>query len=206
VLPELADLTLEEATAKLEELGLVIAQADPAYSEDVEKGVVISWLVPESPALVAGGTVTKGTTVQVVVSNGPTPRVVPDLTNKSLADATAALTALNLEIDKGDDVFSPTAPAGTVAEQTPAKDTTLLPGDKVTVKMSKGPEMIAIPATKGLDYNGIVAALQTAGFTVGTVSGNVALAFIGFNVNGALAIPGMQFPKGTRVELFFKAK
>ena len=51
----------------------------------------------------------------------------------------------------------------------------------------------------------IVAALQSAGFTIGTVTGNPALAFQGLNVNGKPAVQGSVWPRGSRVDLFFAA-
>ncbi|MDO8392305.1 MAG: PASTA domain-containing protein [Actinomycetota bacterium] len=205
VLPELKGLTLAEATEQLTDIDLVISEGAPVYDDVVEEGKVVSWLVPDSPALVAGGTVTKGTTVQVVLSQGPNPQPVPDLTGQTFEEATATLTAAGFGITKGDDVFSASVAAGMVAEQDPAVGGSVQPGDPVTVKLSKGPEMVALPDPTGLNHEGLVAALQSAGFTVGKVTGSASKGFLRYQVNGVVAAAGATFPRGTIVEIFYKS-
>jgi serine/threonine-protein kinase len=164
---------------------------------------VISWSVPESPTLTAGGTVTKGTEVQLVPSAGPAPRTVPDLTGVTIDVATQTLTDLNLTLTPLPDEFSSTVPSGAVIRQDPAPGTAVPRDSAVSVVLSKGPDLVTIPDLTGLDINGIRAALEGAGFVVGSVTGDTSLAFIGLNVNGALAISGMQFVRGTTVDIFY---
>ncbi|MEQ1702444.1 MAG: PASTA domain-containing protein, partial [Ilumatobacteraceae bacterium] len=202
-LPELTNLTVPDATAALQEIGLVLVEGDAVFSETVPVGVIVSWTVPSVPGAVAGDTVTKGTTVQVIASAGPAPRTVPNLTGFSLADATAALQALDLVVAQGPDEFSDTIPAGQVMRQDPGPDAALQIGATVTVVLSKGPDLVTVPPLSGLDYNGIVAALQSAGFTIGTASGDTNLQLTGAAVNGTAVGAGQQFPRGTKVDLFF---
>lgn len=204
-LPELVGLTLEGARQELENVGLLLTEGEPGFSDEYAEGVVISWEVPDAPTLKAGDSVTQGTTVMVIISKGPAPRNVPELTGKSLEEATAILEDMGLVIFKGDDVFSPDVPVGMVAAFTPPKDTQVTIGDTVTVNLSKGPDLVILPAVTGLDYNGIIAALQNAGFTIGRVNGNVSLQFLSYSVNGVPATAGQQFPRDTAVELFFKS-
>ena len=53
---------------------------------------------PRRPGLVAGDEVLPETEVALVVSAGPAPRVLPDLTGLSVADATAQLEAMRLVV------------------------------------------------------------------------------------------------------------
>ncbi len=202
-LPELVGLTVADATAKLDGMGLVVEVADAAYSEDVASGVVLSWVVPDSPTLVAGGTVTKGTAVRIIPSAGPAPRTVPDLTNVTLVDATTSLQSMGLVIAQGPDEFSPTVPAGTVLRQDPAPGASVERGATVTVVVSKGPDLVAIPNLDGLDASQIGARLVAAGFTIGVVNGDTTQPFRGLHVDGKLALEGYLYPRGTAVELFF---
>lgn len=204
-LPELTNTTVAEATAALQEIGLVLVEGDAVFSETVAAGTIVSWTVPSVPGAVAGDTVTKGTTVQVIASAGPAPRTVPNLTGFSLADATAAVQALDLVIAQAPDEFSDTIPAGQVMRQDPAPDAALQIGATVTVVLSKGRDLVTIPALSGLDYNGVVAALQNAGFTIGTASGDTQQQLTGVAVNGAQVGAGQAFPRGTKVDLFFAA-
>ena len=202
-LPELAGLTVPDATAALSELGLVLIESDPAFDEVVLPGVIISWSVPAAPSLTAGATVTKGTTVQVVASAGPAPRVVPDLTNLSIADATAALQTLGLVYAQVADEFSNTVPVGSVIRQDLPPGSEAARGATVTVAVSKGPDLVAVPSLLGLDYNSIVAALQGAGLAVGTITGDTTQAFQSATSNGSALVAGQQLLRGSVVDLTF---
>jgi serine/threonine-protein kinase len=141
--------------------------------------------------------------VQVVPSAGPAPRTVPDLTGQALDAATAALTDLRLLVAQAPDEFNNTIPAGGIVRQDPAPGTAVARDSTVTVVLSKGPDLVTIPALAGLDYAGVRAALEGAGFVIGNVQGNTALAFTGVTVNGTGASMGMQFVRGTTVDLYF---
>ena len=203
-LPELVNQTIEQATKTLEGLGLVLVTAEPQFSDTVPLDVIVSWTVPDSPTLVAGDTVTKGTVVQVVVSLGPEPRIVPLLTGTALAVATTALEAETLLIAVSpDDAFSDTIPIGHVVSQTPAAGTTVDFGSTVTVVLSKGPDLVAIPSLAGLDPEGATLALQEAGFTVGTIDGDTSLPFKNATVNGVIVTVGQKFPRLTVVDVHY---
>ena len=202
-LPELVNLTKEQAAAALEGLGLKMIEAPPQYSDTVPVDVVLSWVVPDSPTLVAKNTVTKGTIVQVVLSLGPEPRVVPDLTGTALAVATTALQSETLVIAVGPDEFSDTVPVGHVISQTPAPGTTVAFNTMVTVVLSKGPDLVAIPSLAGLDPNGVTVALRDAGFTLGVIDGNTSLPFKNATVAGVVVSVGQQFPRNTVVDVHY---
>jgi len=204
-LPELAGLTVPEATAALTELGLVVIESDPVFDEVVLPGVIVSWSVPAAPTLVAGATVTKGTTVQVVASSGPAPRVAPDLTNLTIADATAALQTLGLVYAQVPDEFSNTVPIGSVIRQDLPPGSEAARGATVTVAVSKGPDLVVMPSLAGLDYNGIVVAIQAAGLVVGTITGDTTQAFQAASASGSAVVAGQQLLRGTPVDLAFAA-
>ena len=205
ILLELKGLTLEIAREQLEAIGLSLEEAEPQFSDDYPEGQVMAWTIVDAPTLSAGDSVTKGTVITVTISKGPAPRIVPDLIGKSYEEATIILEDMGLVIAKGDDVFDPVVPVGMIAVCVPAKDSTVTIGDTITVNLSKGVDMVALPAVAG-DYNAIIFTLQTAGFTIGRVNGNVSLGFLSYSVNGVPATPGQTFPRGTAVELFFKPK
>ena len=202
VLPELTGLTLSDAKAKLEGMGLVVELADPVYDESVPNGTVISWSVPESPSLTAGATVLIGTTVRLVTSAGPAPRTVPDLTGMTLEQATATLASVGLQITQLADEYSD-LPVGQVVRQDPAVGASAERGATIGVALSKGPEMVSLPPLTGLNHDQVRAALENAGFVVGTVYGNTSLPLNKTVVDGQEVTAGFTAPKGTVVDLVY---
>ncbi len=118
-----AAATYASASAALAPLGFHVAQQN-AYSATVPAGQVIS----TTPAPSAGPQ-PFGSTVTVTVSEGPKPVVIPDLASQSVAAATAALSALGLQ------VAGPYGPAGAghVLSTDPAAGTSVKPGTTVYI-------------------------------------------------------------------------
>ncbi|MEI8239462.1 MAG: PASTA domain-containing protein, partial [Actinomycetota bacterium] len=204
VLPEVTGLTVQQATSKLEGMGLVVKQGKPAFSEHIPASQVISWTVPASPALVAGGTVTKGTQVVLVASAGPAPRAVPKLVGLTVAQATAKLKEEQLLIVvQAQPRFDPTVPKGQIMSEAPKAGTAVPRGSKVTVVLSKGPDMVAVPSPKGLNLAQLKAAFVKAGFTIGKVTGITTKPVGPITVHGVRIHIGEKFPRGTTVDFAY---
>jgi serine/threonine-protein kinase len=201
-LPELNGLDAATALATLTDGGLVLGVETPEYSEDVPAGVIIRWTISSQPTLVAGQEVIKGTAVDTFVSQGPAPRVVPDLTGMSIDSATTALTDLQLTINRGDDQFSIVA-AGGVATQSPAAGESLARGTGVTVAISKGPDLVAVPQLGTLKFDKVGPALEAAGFVLGTVSGNTRGFPIAVFSAGQPVAVGQLLPRGTVLDVLY---
>lgn len=204
VLPEIVGLGVEQATADLLELGLVLEVGERAFSDDVPVDEVISWTVPDQPALQAGDTVLPGTSIVVVVSGGPAPRVVPELTSLPVADATAAIEALDLLVVVGPEEFSNDVAVGSVVAQDPAAGTELPPGGTVTIAVSKGPDLVPVPPLAGLTVQQATDALAAAGLVIGQVSGDPAGVNVLAEVGGVSIGGGATFPRGTAIDLTFE--
>ena len=201
-LPELNGLDAATALATLTDGGLVLGVETPEYSEEVPAGVIIRWTIGSQPTLVAGQEVIKGTAVDTFVSQGPAPRVVPDLTGMSIDSATTALTDLQLTINRGDDQFSIVA-AGGVATQSPAAGESLARGTGVTVAISKGPDLVAVPQLGTLKFDKVGPALEAAGFVLGTVSGNTRGFPIAVFSAGQPVPVGQLLPRGTVLDVLY---
>ena len=201
-LPELNGLDAATALATLTDSGLVLGVETPEYSEEVPAGVIIRWTISSQPTLVAGQEVIKGTAVDTFVSQGPAPRVVPDLTGMSIESATTALTDLRLTINRGDDQFSLVATGG-VATQSPAPGESLARGTAVTVAISKGPDLVAVPQLLTLKFDKVGPALEAAGFVLGNVSGNTrGFPIAVFSAGQPVAI-GQLLPRGTVLDVLY---
>ena len=203
VLPELSGLTVDDATAKLKAAGLVLQLGEQSFDETIPADTVISWQVPGQPGLVAGNNVVMGTVVEVKVSAGPEPRTVPSLVGRTLAEATATLQNLGLVIARADDVFSSKVPVGSVVAQDPAADTKLDRGGTVTVAVSKGPDLVAVPALAALTVQQASDALAAAGLKLGKVKGDQAGVVVLSEANGQVLVAGAQLERGTAVDVTF---
>ena len=91
---------------------------------------------------------------------------VPDLTGMSMTDATNAITAAKLTLDKNvETVQSKPADADKVVSQTPAAGADAKPGDAVSLKM--GAEMVSVPNVVGHTYKDAQNMLTAAHLTPG---------------------------------------
>ncbi len=95
--PDLAGKTVEQATAALDDVGLVLGAQTEEYDESVPQGQIVSAAVQDSP-------VVRGSTVDVVVSKGPTPIVIPEdgVVGATINEATATLRGLGLQVSVPD--------------------------------------------------------------------------------------------------------
>ena len=205
VVPELAGLTVADASQQLRDLGLVVEVGDPVFDEKVAKDVVLRWTVPDSPALVAGGTVTKGTAVRLVASAGPEPRSVPDVVGTTLQAARAALAKAQLVLAQGEGVYDAKVPRGRAVSQTPAPGSSVDRGSKVTVVFSRGHAPVKIPAITETTPAQVRAKLKAAGFVFAGSKGDPSLPFIGLTVGGKPAKTGQEFPFHTKVVAVYTA-
>jgi len=203
-LPELVGATVDQATATLAELGLVLQVGDPQFSETEPVGTILSWSVPSQPGLVAGDTVVPGTVVVVVASAGPAPRTVPDFTGTSLEQATAAIEAAGLVVAQLPDEFSDTIAAGMVMRQDPAPGSTVPAGGTVTVVLSKGQDLVVVPPLADLTVEQASAALQAAGLVLGEVKGDPAGFAVLAEVDGVSIGANVSFPRGTAIDITFE--
>lgn len=166
---DLAGKPYDEAAQQLEAAGFVAAKGETPYDEEVPKDSVVS-LAEGTPAELE-----RGSTVTLVVSNGPEPRTIPgNLVGGTEDAAVAALEALGLnpEIVRS---FSDTAKEGTVISVLPAGGSTVERGATVNVEVSQGPELVAVPdVSKADDITEAIAIIQGAGLKAGEVNGPAA--------------------------------
>jgi len=157
--PGLVSSAADAAAATLQTAGLQLGTRTDAFSETVAAGTVIS----QDPA--PGTSLKRNTVVTITVSKGRQPVPVTDLTGKPADEARRALTAAGLKVGEGPAVNSDTVPNGLIVSQTPATGT-LFKGDTVTIVISKGPVLVAVPGTVGKQRDQAAALLAAAGFKV----------------------------------------
>lgn len=92
-IPDVTNLTLDEATARLSELGFGVTEGEPVFSDDVEEGRVVG----TSPEI--GTEAPFQSEVAVVVSKGPDLVAVPDVEGDSIESASEQLADAGLEAE-----------------------------------------------------------------------------------------------------------
>jgi len=187
----LVGLPLAEAQARLEQSGFVVEVAR-AYDENAPVDRVLG----ADPA--PGATAPPESVVRLRVSDGPAPVPVPtEVTGKTFDEAAAILRARGFGVARAD-VFDDEADVGRVVGATPAVGAPAPRGSTVTLNVSKGPELVAVPAgLVGLTVEAASQQLQAAGLV--PVVENYAP---GRRVRATDPAAGTRVRKGARVTLF----
>ena len=94
-LPDLVGKDQATAQQLITAAGLTVGGVTPQFDETVPAGVVMSWKAA-GQTLAPGTEVTKGTTIDLVVSQGPQPRTIPKLIGQPPEVAIAQLQQLGL--------------------------------------------------------------------------------------------------------------
>jgi eukaryotic-like serine/threonine-protein kinase len=133
-----------------------------AFDETVPKGRVIR----QDPDPNAKSE--RGSTVTVMISEGPPPIKIPDLKDQPAANAQAALVSLGFTVTQKQD-FSATIQPGNVIRTNPPAGTSAPKGSEVILVVSKGPRTFPMPNVVGLTKEEATAQLEALGLSVNTV-------------------------------------
>ncbi|MFE7648912.1 Stk1 family PASTA domain-containing Ser/Thr kinase [Streptomyces phaeoluteigriseus] len=190
--PEVKGSRLDKAKELLKTDGLEPGLVTEAFSEDVLKGFVIS----SSPQ--PGTERRAGSAVSLVVSKGA-PIDVPDVTGQDLDDARAELEEAGLVVEVSTSEINSEFDKGQVAAQSPGADKQAADGAKVTLTLSKGPEMTEVPDVVGASVDEATTALEEAGFEVEEDRGLLGL--FGDTVKSQSVDGGETAPKGSTVTI-----
>jgi serine/threonine-protein kinase len=131
-IPDVSGRSSETAILELARAGFTNIETETAFSPDIPPGFVIE----TNPA--SGQVVPKEATIIVIVSEGPEPVPVPDLTGNTENQARSALNALGLTLvvsSETVEVELASGLVGRVAEQTPTVGTEVEVGSQVVVKL-----------------------------------------------------------------------
>ncbi|MDP8992861.1 MAG: PASTA domain-containing protein, partial [Actinomycetota bacterium] len=159
--PDLAGLKQAQAEERLRQSGFVPKVAR-RFHEDQPAGAVLDW----SPR----GDQPKGAEIAVAVSGGPAPRKVPDVAGRSYEEAARALGGVGLKATRAE-AFSDTVAAGKVVGTRPPSGSEVDRDSTVTVVVSKGPDVVAVPNVAGRSVPDAQAVLGQSGLSVVNVYG-----------------------------------
>ena len=162
-IPYVVDLETERAIYVIEESGFTIGQKIEVNDDNVPIGFIIS----QNP--MAGKKMGPGSTVDLVISSGPSLIELGDLSKKSVEDATQILETLGLEFETLEE-YSEDIEEGLVSGTLPEAGEIITPDDVVTIIVSLGIK-IEVPEVEGLTYQDAIDKLEEAGL-VATISGD----------------------------------
>ncbi len=186
--PQVAQRSAGDAQYILALAGFV-PSLDHRYDNNVPAGQVIGTTPP------SGARAAPESTVKVLVSDGPAPIAIPDVSNESPASAQQTLSAKGFS-PSAQNAYSDTVPAGTVIGTNPPAGTSVLPGSQVTVLVSQGPQPVTIPNVVGESVESASQQLSAAGLVP-----NVQNYGPGKPVRSVSPAAGTQVKKGSTVTL-----
>ena len=194
--PNVVNLTQAAAIAAIQDAGLTVGAITQAVSATVPKGAVIS----QTP--VAGIKVAPGSAVDIVVSSGTTPPntvLVPNVVGQTQSAAIAAIQSVGLTVTVTRQV-SVTIPVDTVISQNPVGGVSVALGSAVAIVVSGYDEPGVVPNVVGQPQAAAKAAIEAAGFKVGSVTLAVSNTPAGLVISQSPA-GGSQVAPGSTVNL-----
>lgn len=135
VMPDVMGLVAREAKLTLTQAGLVLGDEEEVYDPEVNPNIVLEqWPRP-------GGTISKGTPVDLVISKGQkatVPFSLPDFRGEAFENIEERLAQLGLEVGNSWPEYSTIYSKGQIVEQNPAPGTEVQEGWKVDFVYSQG--------------------------------------------------------------------
>jgi len=184
-MPQVTGLTLQAAQAAVRQAGLTPGPVTKVTSSTIAAGIVVS----TNPA--AGAMWPQPQPVRLVVSAGPP---MPDFVGQPQEAAQGWASANGVSLNVVTAAKSDT-PAGTITDQSPPPGSEFTRGQVITITISPGPPMVAVPNVDGMSVDQATQTLEKLGFSV--------------NVNqvGPVDIvfqhsPSDQAPKGSTITLW----
>lgn len=175
IVPDIVGQIEQDATTAIVGAKLRVGTVEERADEEVEAGVVLEASIAGSTAIPQAEFIT-GTAIDLVVSSGPAPRIVPSLVGLTSDGATAALQGTGLTLATSEE-FSTTVAEGEIISMSPEASSSVPRGTEITVVISKGKPFIEVPDVIGLPAAEAADKLEAAGFevidTVGAPNGEV---------------------------------
>jgi serine/threonine-protein kinase len=162
VVPSLAGLTVKEAKATLEDLGLNLNVTTQEFSEDIPEGKIIT----SDPA--GGGRVSPNGDVDVTISQGKERYAVPTLQGLKQDVAEQQLKENKLILGEIKEEYSTEFPQGFIMRSEPAAGERVKRESQVTIYISLGIEQVTLSDYKGKSGEQALNELSDEGFDVKT--------------------------------------
>ncbi|RAG85411.1 hypothetical protein DN069_12195 [Streptacidiphilus pinicola] len=190
--PTVSGKSVNDAISALQQAGLGVGPQRQQGDPTIPAGSVVG----TDPA--AGTQVAANTPVTLIVSSGPQPVDLPDVTGESVDQATSDLQSAGFQVKVDpNQVYSDQDP-GTVAAMNPPAGASQQ-GVTVTLAVSKGQQQVTVPSVTGLSEKDAQRALKQAGFKVRSLGFSL---FGGATVHSQTPGAGGQAALGSTVTIW----
>ena len=158
--PSLVGGTMTDAENLLKPIGLTSEVSKEEFSEDLQKGIIIS----TSPA--GGDKVKEGAVVSITLSKGPERYSIPMVAQLTVEAAIKVLSSIPIAEPVVQQIFSEKIPKGYVISSEPVMGTKVKRGAGIKLVVSKGIEQIPLINFVNKSGEEALNTLTTAGFKV----------------------------------------
>ncbi len=190
--PALRGLTRDEAADAIGDVRLEVGDTSRRFHPSLPAGAVLA--VTPRP----GSTVKSGTSVDLLLSKGPRPVAVADVTGVAAERAEQRLTEQGFEVEVSAENDAE-VPEGEVITQSPDSGR-LFRGDAVELIVSEGPVMVEVPTVAGVGVDEATRRMQEAGFGVVTETSSL---YVGLEyVVETDPAEGARAPEGSVITLY----
>lgn len=187
----LTGLRISKAKAELAKVDLELGERNPVYDEKIAKDLIV-----RADGVTSKDELRRGDKVNVLVSRGRQPIPVKNYVGEPLSSATSGLREAGFQVTYTRE-WNDTVPSGRIITQNPAGGNAF-ERDTITLTVSKGPELIAVPDVRGMKKSDARAALEAAGFKVYAIyiplAGN-------YTVVQTDPVPGTKIKRGDLVRI-----
>jgi beta-lactam-binding protein with PASTA domain/tRNA A-37 threonylcarbamoyl transferase component Bud32 len=191
--PAILNQPWPDAEKTLVAAGLLYNPPTARFDAKAPKNVVVQ-VVPNQ-----GTSVDPDRKLDIVLSKGPAPVKIPDVSDMPFEEARTTLTDLKFKVKRGDDVFSGSIDEGNVVSTAPGIGTAAPFQSEVTVQVSKGPDLVTVPNLANLRSDEASEALEERGLEM-DVEGSFRR---NDRITGQDPAPGDQIERGSTVTVTF---
>ena len=198
-MPDVCGLSLEEAKAQLEAVGIIVSVVE-----------IEAWTAPgyvDAQSITEGTELHKGEEVVLSVSKGQTgldsskEAEIPELAGHPYQEAKELAGTSGFYIYQAERVYDDNIPKGQVIAQTPQAAERASLGTAIAVTVSMGREMVRMPDVQYEELEAARARLEELGFLVETEDVDRGTELLAGHIAGQSIEAGAECPKGTRVVL-----
>jgi len=200
----LAGMLLADAQTYLQSLNMTVGTVSQRFDEAAVDTVLSAAQQSDGADLSQGGASFEGVVVDLVTSAGPLPSVV----GESVDNATNILKGVGLAVAGTTEDYHDEIAAGSVIAIAPKTDEAgatvpFVPGDAVTLVVSKGPEPIPVPDVTTQNVAAAKSQLEDLGFVVDVTTGlpEPFWGIGGFVVESTDPPAGTSIPRGSTVTI-----